>query len=303
MAERIVTVGGPDPTRLLSNYERNVGGTEFYVGPNATGAGDDDRNGRSEEASMATIAAALDLCTADKCDVIHLLPGHAEIISAAAGIAIDVAGVSIIGHGHGSLQPTITLDTIISADLDVDAANVTFQNVHFRADFEDITAAIDVNADDCTFRGCRFAAVEAAHNALIWIQDAAATASDRITVEDCYCYDIDASNTHFINFAGTGDGHIIRRNILIGDWGTMAIGGAGIVTYITIVDNVISNTAATNDSIINLPVTTTGIVMGNKAGGGAAQANGITATACAVCENYYGVVTEDLSGILDPVAT
>jgi len=92
-------------------------------------------------------------------------------------------------------------------------------------------------------------------------------------------------------------------NELIGDWGTMCIGGAGVVTHITITDNVISNTAATNDSCINLEATSTGIVMRNLACGGAAQANGITATACAVAENYYGVVTEDLSAILDPVVT
>ena len=140
-------------------------------------------------------------------------------------------------------------------------------------------------------------------NALIWVQDALATASDRITIENCRCQIVDAANTHFVNFAGTPDGCIIRGNTLIGDWGTMAIGGAGIVTNIVITDNMISNAASTNDSIINLPATTTGIVMRNLACGGAAQANGITATACAVAENYYGVVSEDLSAILDPVAT
>ena len=43
--------------------------------------------------------------------------------------------------------------------------------------------------------------------------------------------------------------------------------------------------------------------MRNLCGGGAAQANGVTATAMAVAENYYGVVTEDLSAILEPIAT
>jgi len=299
MAERIVTVGGPDPTRLLSNYERNVGGTEFYVGPNATGAGDDDRNGRSEESSMATFAAAQALCTADKCDIIHFMPGHAETISAAAGMAVTKAGISIIGHGHGTLQPTVTLDTIISADLDIDAANVTFQNINFVANFVDITAAIDINATDCTFRGCRFTEASG-KNALIWLQDAAAMASNRITVEACQAIAIDTSNTHFINFAGTGDGHRIVRNELIGDWGTMAVGGAGIVTYILIDGNLIANAATTVDACINLPVTTTGVVVRNLCGGGAAVVNGITATACTIAENYYQIGTSDLSGVLDP---
>ena len=52
---------------------------------------------------------------------------------------------------------------------------------------------------------------------------------------------LDAANTHFVNFAGTGTGHRIIGNELIGDWGTMAIGGAGVVTNAVIRDNVISN--------------------------------------------------------------
>ena len=300
MSERILTVGGNTATRLVSEFERKVTGNEFYV---SSVDGDDSHNGRSSAMAVATIAACLDLMTANNDDIMYLKPGHAETISAAAGIAIDVAGVTIVGVGTGTLQPTITFDTIISADMDIDAANVTIKNVHFRSNFADITAAIDVNADDFCLSGCRFSAVATNMNALIWIQDALATASDRITVEGCQVQVVDAANTHFINFAGTGDGHKIAGNTLIGDWGTMAIGGAGIVTNIVVIDNIISNAASTNDACINLPATTTGIVMRNLACGGAAQANGITATACAVAENYYGVVTEDLSAILDPIAT
>jgi hypothetical protein len=117
------------------------------------------------------------------------------------------------------------------------------------------------------------------------------------------CIDKDAANTHFVNFAGTGDGHIIRDNVLIGDWGTMCIGGAGVVTNAVIVRNYISNAASDNDSCINFAATATGICMHNHACGGAAQANGITATAMAISQNYYGVVTEDLSAILEPIAT
>jgi len=300
MSERIVTVGGPNPTRLMTEFTRKIVGDEFYVDYTN---GDNGRSGRSKESSVKTLAYALSLATANQDDVIYLLPGHAETISAAAGLAIDKAGISIIGIGNGSLQPTFTLDTATTADIDIDAANVLIQNVHFVANYADIVAAIDVNADDFTLRGCRFTEKATNMNAKIWVQDAAATGSDRITIEDCYAIARDAANTHFVNFAGTGDGHIIRRNILIGDWGTMCIGGAGVITNCVIVDNVISNAASDNDSCINLPATSTGIVMRNLACGAAAQANGITATACAIAENYYGVVSEDLSAILEPAAT
>ena len=300
MSERLVTVGGPDPTRLLTEFTRKIVGTEFYVDYTN---GDNGRAGRSKATSVQTLTYALSLATANQDDVIYLLPGHAETISAAAGLAINKAGVTIVGIGNGSLQPTFTLDTAATADIDIDAANVVIQNVHFRANYADVAAAIDVNADDFTLRGCRFTEVATNMNAKIWVQDAAATASDRITIEDCYAIALDAANTHFVNFAGTGDGHVIKGNTLIGDWGTMVIGGAGIVTNCVVVDNVISNAASDNDACINLPATTTGIVMRNLCCGAAAQANGVTATACAVAENYYGVVSEDNSAILDPVAT
>jgi len=153
--ERIVTVGGPNPTRPWTEVTRKVTGTEFFV---SSVNGDDGRAGRTVESSVATLDFALSLTTADNDDVIYLLPGHAETVSAAAGLVIDVAGITIVGVGNGSLQPTITLDTIISADIDIDAANVVIENVNFVANFADITAAIDVNADDFTLRGCRFTA-------------------------------------------------------------------------------------------------------------------------------------------------
>lgn len=300
MSERVVTVGGNRATRPITEFERKVVGTEFYV---SSVNGDDGRSGRSVATSVATIDHALSLMTADQDDVLYLLPGHAETVSEAAGMVFDVAGITVVGVGAGSLQPTITIDTVDTADIDIDAANVVIENVHFRANIADVVAAIDVNADDFTLRNCRFTEVATSMNALIWIQDALAVASDRITVEGCYAKVVDAANTHFINFAGTGDGHVIKGNTLMGDWGTMAIGGAGIVTNIVIVDNIISNAASDNDSCINLAATTTGIVMRNLACGATAQANGITATACAIAENYYGVVSEDLSAIIEPAVT
>jgi hypothetical protein len=250
-----------------------------------------------------TIEAAQNSCTASNGDIIMLKPGHAGTVSVAAGLALDVAGITIIGQGSGSLQPTITLDTADTADIDIDAANITIENVHFIAGFADIAAMIDVNADDFTLRNCRFTQSAVDLNALVCVQDAAAGGSDRITIEGCKAIMYDASNTHFVNFAGTGTGHIVRNNVLHGDWGTMAVGGAGVVTYCEITGNYIANIASDSDACINLAATATGVVVGNHCAGAAAQANGVTATACLISQNYYGVIGEDLSAILDPIAT
>lgn len=280
---------------VLNTYPGNV----FWVD---SGAGSNGNKGTFDR-PFGTIDYAVGRCTASNGDLILVKPGHAETVSAAGGLDLDVAGITIVGLGSGTLQPTVTLDTADTADVDVDAANITVENLHFVAGFADIAAMIDVNATDFTLRNCRFSQSAVDLNALVCVQDAAAAASDRITIEGCKAIMYDAANTHFVNFAGTGTGHIVRNNVLHGDWGTMAIGGAGVITYCEITGNVIGNIASTNDAIINLAATATGIVVGNHGAGAALQANGITATACVLSQNYYGVIGEDLSAILDPIAT
>lgn len=282
----------------------------WFVDSTSAFGADDTGHGRDPDAPYLTLAYAATLRAANlgpaaaKGDVIYLMPGHVELLNAIAGVVIGVSGISIRGLGNGANQATILFGTAIGADLDVNAADVTFEHVVFSANFADITAAIDVNACDCSFIDCRFVERGVNLNALIWIQDALAAASDRITVERCRVIDLDAANTHFINFSGTGDGHRIIGNELIGDWGTMAVGGAGVVTNVLVDGNLIYNFTASNDAIINLAATATGLVTRNYTGGTAAVANGITATACVKLENYYADLPGgDVQGILDPVIT
>ena len=277
-----------------------VGGKVFFVD---SGQGNNANEGTDKEQPLADVDYAVGKCTANRGDVIICLPGHAETISAAAGWDLDVAGIHIIGIGNGADTPTLTMDTATTVDVDIDAAGITITNIHFKSGYADIAAAIDVNAVDFTLRNCRFTESADNENFLICIQDAAAAASDRITVDDCSALQDDAANTHFINFAGTGKGHIVRNNRLQGDWGTFAVGGAGVITFCLIEGNLIGNIASTSDGCIKLAATATGMVYNNHCAGAAAQANGVTATACVVSQNYYGVISEDLSAILDPIAT
>lgn len=270
----------------------------FFVQSTGTNAVDDARHGRSPDFPFATLDYAIAYCTASAGDVIYVMPGHVELVAAAGGLTIDVVGVTIIGCGNGTLQPIIRL-TDSAADINIDAASCTFENIHFQAGAADIVAAIDVNCADLTIRKCRFSEQTAALNALIWIQEHL-TDSSRITVEDCLIYAIDAANTHFINYAGVGDGHVFRRNVMIGDWGTIALGGAGVVTNCDISDNYIYNYSNTVDGTINFAATATGVMCNNRVCSLAAQANQITADAMAKNQNIAGVVAEDLNGIAEP---
>lgn len=278
-------------------------GNVFFVhsGSGTNGAG----YGRSPEAPLASLAYFFsgDFPTATNGDIVYLMPGHAETVSAAAGIVADIAGVRVIGIGTGTSQPKITFDTATTADLDVDAANITFENIHFTANYADIVASIDVNAQFCTIRKCRFSETAANMNALIWILGGSTTTSSGLVVEDCVVNDADAANTHFVSLPGTDVGNIIRNNLLYGDWGTAAIGAAGNVVNVQIHGNRIYNAATDVDSCINIATAGTGYISENYVTSGAAQANGITAPGCGKCQNFQGVNAEDLSALLDPVLT
>lgn len=190
--ERVLTVYGPNPTRLLSEFDRNIAGTEFYVGPNATGAGDDGRSGRSKESSLATLTFALSLITADKGDIIHVLPGHAETVTAA--ISIAKAGVRIIGHGTGKLRPAFTCNAVIDC-MSVAADDVEIDNLYFPAStLTGVTSRIDVTKANCTVKNCLFDVGEFDLETIT-----IAAGGDGLTVKDC----------QFIsNAAGEGDAAI-----------------------------------------------------------------------------------------------
>lgn len=293
----------------FESIERHPNDVWFVDSTNAL-AVDDTGHGRDPDAPYATLAYASALRaanlgpTAAKGDVIYLMPGHVEVIDAAGDVTVAVSGITIRGLGQGANQARIRFDTDVLADLNVNAANVTFEHVLFLANILDVTAAIDVNACDVAFVDCRFMEAGANLNARIWIQDAAANASDRITIDRCYALALDTDNTHFVNFAGTGDGHKITNNVLIGDWSSNAVGGAGVVTNVLVDSNLIYNFTASNDALINMAATATGIVTRNYTGGTAAVANGVTAAACIKCENYYADLPGgDVQGILDPVIT
>lgn len=277
-------------------------GDIFFVQSTSANATDDSGHGRNPEEPFATLNYAISQCTGNAGDVIYLMPGHVELVAAAAGLDLDIAGVKIRGCGNGTIQPIIRF-TAAAADCDIDAADITVENVNWQAGFADVVAAIDVNAANFTVRKCRFTEQTAALNALIWIQMPNDGSASGLTVEDCYVYAPDAANTHFINFTDTGVLHKVQRNVLHGDWGTMAIGGAGVILGCNISDNWIYNFANTANGCINLAAAATGIIMNNRAGNSAAASNQIDADGCAMCENYaVDIGGADVSGILEPAA-
>ena len=103
---------------------------------------------------FSTIDYAVGRCTANKGDIIMVKPGHTETVTAAAGLVLDVAGIAIVGLGSGSNRPTVNFTTATTADMDVDAANVTIYNMLFTGGIDALAGPIDVNAADFSFINC-----------------------------------------------------------------------------------------------------------------------------------------------------
>ena len=123
-------------------------GTTFYADSNASGAG----TGLNWDDAVTSIEAAVNKCAAD--DRILVAEGHVETITAAAGLAIDVAGLTVVGLGSGDRRPQIDTTTAVGADTDIDAAGITVSNVRWTGGLDALTGPIDVNAADCSLLDC-----------------------------------------------------------------------------------------------------------------------------------------------------
>ena len=130
-------------------------GNVFFV---MTGGSDTIGQGQHPHAPFATVDFAIGQCTANQGDVIYVMPGYTETITNSSRWTVDVAGISIIGLGHGTTKPTITLATDTSADILVSAANVVIKNFRFVTTIDSLVNFWDLNAanflgEDCDFVG------------------------------------------------------------------------------------------------------------------------------------------------------
>lgn len=215
-------------------------GSIFFV---HSGTGTDAAGyGSNPGSPVATLDYAIaNLTTASKGDVIYVMPGHAENLTAADGVDVDVAGISIVGLGWGALKPTFST-TAAAGSFKVDAANCVVRNLRFVANFATGTtagmtltaSATDLVVEDCdwrdtsaanefllhvtiptgvgpcTFRRCSFVtAAGSMTNSFLF----AGTSTD-FTIEDCYFY-VDSSDTVIDHATGASANLRIARCTVI----------------------------------------------------------------------------------------
>lgn len=129
-------------------------GNIWFVDSDTT-YGSDSNSGETPTDAFLTIDYAIGKCTANNGDIIIVKEGHAETVTTA--ITADIAGVTILGLGHGDKRPTITVNAAIPG-LNVTAVDCKFHNLQFVAG-SSITAAtriLRVAANGAKFTGCQF---------------------------------------------------------------------------------------------------------------------------------------------------
>lgn len=127
-------------------------GSVFFVDSTT---GSNGNSGTDGDNPFATIDYAIGQCTANKGDVIIVMPNHAEAVASAGAIAADIAGISIIGLGRGDDRPTLTFGTTEAADINFTADNILVRNFKFDlTGIDAVAAALDVDAAYCTIDNC-----------------------------------------------------------------------------------------------------------------------------------------------------
>lgn len=300
----------PSPTRtdaiiraaLASKFAIFVPGNIWYVQSTQSDARDQSGTGKSPQTPFATIDYAIGQCTANNGDVIVVMPGHAETISAAAGINMDVAGVTIIGQGEGAARPTITLSAVASTFV-MGAASCHIYNLLFKVT-DDATIVIDINAADCTVEACELRYGTSKEFVTgIDINGGAANACDRTTIKDCIIQSPVAGSANGIELGEVADRVVITGCTIWGDYSDAAIHNptGKVLTKLLVSDCFLENTQ-TGDHAIELVSACTGALVRNMYKSDMTQATASDPGSCFSYECYHDDVI-DTSAIISPAVT
>lgn len=246
----------------------NPFGNVFFVCSATTGAADSAGRGQTVDQPLATLDYAIGLCTAAQGDVIIVLPGHAETITGAAGVALDISGVTIIGLGNGRNRPTFTFTTADAASFDISAANCRVEGLVFLNARDGQTAMMNITAADVTVRNCEFRLtdLEATSTTQAALGILASDAADRLIIEDLHMHGEPATGVTSAISYGACDNVVIRNNRITGNHATngsiantaAAVGG--------IIDGnfIVNTTADGNNMCIVLHASTNSLIANNR---------------------------------------
>ena len=281
-------------------------GNIFFVDSGSALGSDDTSAGKGSEAPFVTIDYAIGQCTANNGDIIFVMPGHTENLT--ASIAMDVAGVTVLGLGQAHTRPRLVY-TGTGGIVTITADNCRWSNIVHDCSIAAVVSAISVSGpgtaaptehteiDHCRFT---FDATGVEFTVMIALGDGSTNFANYVSIHDNW---FEAENIDGCGSALLIDDcqfvHIVD-NVFTGDFNSVAIDGAAgssaCLDYV-ITGNVVQSvdTGAT----IDLDDSATGFAVNNRVAGGAAIAD-VCDWGNLLCTENYVCDAADTTGILIP---
>jgi len=221
-------------------------------------------------------------------DTLYLMPGHAETLASAGALTVDVAGISIIGLGHGDVRPTFTFATAAAASVVVSACDCTIENIRFVCNITNQNHMIDLSGDDFTVKNCSFVDGTASGLAAI-TADTDDGDSNYTEILDCLFYSPGGNGDAAIQIGKDHTNWLIQNNDIYGDYdeaGIDVLAGGDASALLRIYDNRITQVQAGDHAIQISGTAVTGWAVGNKLQTNA-QASAFDASALSCHDNTW----------------
>lgn len=283
---------------VLSRHRGNT----WYVDSNAAAGG----NGNTWAGAFRLLQTAIDASAAD--DTIFVAPLHAESVVAAGGIALNKAGISIIGFGNGRRRPVITLATLTTATITVTAANITVSNIIITSTIAALVKVFNVTAAGLTLDQVDYFE-DGTTDCLQFVLTTAAAVD--LQIMNCRWYRGTTAATalsQWIVLTGADRARIVNNYLILKGFATANPINSAIAVVTTfcvgveIVGNRFYDSNSTGNTSILMLASTTGVIAFNCIGTSKTGTPGsVTPASCFAFENY-AVNEVAKAGFLDPAA-
>lgn len=307
--DAIADDAGIEPQKIIGLLGMaSLAGKTYYVQSTHARAGSTLQNG-TKAAPFATLKYAVTNLPSGLLTnaTFVLLPGHTETLSAVNGadLDIDAAGVTVIGVGTGSYQPTIKLSAVTTSRINVSGANVTLYNLRIECDLTGNTHvdALYVTGADCTIDSCFLTEGTTTEQSDNYIR--LTTGANNAIVRNCEIMSVTAGSEAGIIIATTLNRVQVVKNWIHGNFSNAPVYSASVHTHCLIDDNRIQQ--LTTAVPIRFTAAATGFIVNNRCSIAANLANratnaGLDIGSCYACENYVADNEADTNALLTPAA-
>ena len=286
-------------TGLVAPLIPSTTGSTFFV---HSGTGNSGNSGLNPANALATVDQGINKCTANKGDVVVVMPGHAENIASATALVPDIAGVTIVGLGRGRNRPVLTF-TNTAGKIAITGANTRISNIVMIASVSAVVTGISVEADDVELDNLYMGFDETGDDFAIMIL---VSAKDRLMVRNSmFVAENTAGCNAGIQFVDALDTQI-WHNVFEGDYTTAVLNGVTTLsTGVFVVGNVMRNSDTTAGVLLTTVASSTGLAAYNS--GGTLYSTNITApwanTGLLSIQNFVVNVVTETAGITPATAS